>query len=356
MKDNYFANRAIDVNEKIKEVRKTLPSFANEFFMGIEHRTSPLTRLNYAHDLKTFFNFLYGETEDFYNYNKETFTINDLNRVEALHIEQFISYLSAYRVDGRTYTNNQSAKSRKLACIRTFFKYFYNKDKLTRDVASKVAMPKINTKPIIKLEVNEMQNLLDEVDNARHMSNQEKAFHSKTRLRDIAIISLFLGTGIRISELVGLNVEDIDFYNSAFIVTRKGGNQEILYFNEDVSLALLEYVENRFELLDEAHKDESALFISLQHNRISLRAVENLVKKYAHIASPLKKITPHKLRSTFGTNLYKKTNDIYVVAEMLGHKDVNVTKKHYADTSEQIKRKAISQVVLRDNSKQDNKN
>lgn len=351
MKENYFTNRAMDVNDKIKEVRKLLPSFVSEFFMGIENRTSPLTRLNYAHDLKTFFNFLYSETEDFYNYNKDKFTINDLDRVETIHIEQFVSYLNAYRSDGKIYTNSQSAKSRKLACIRTFFKYYYNKDKLSRDVASKVSMPKINTKPIIKLEENEMQNLLDEVDDARHLSNQEKAFHSKTRLRDIAIISLFLGTGIRISELIGLNVEDIDFHNSAFIVTRKGGNQEILYFNDDVSLALLEYVENRYNLLDEAHANENALFLSLQHKRISLRAVENLVKKYAAIASPLKKITPHKLRSTFGTNLYKKTNDIYVVAEMLGHKDVNVTKKHYADTSEQIKRKAIAQMTLRDEEK-----
>ena len=91
-------------------------------------------------------------------------------------------------------------------------------------------------------------------------------------------------------------------------------------------------------------EDENAMFISLQNKRISIRAVENLVKKYAQIASPLKKISPHKLRSTFGTNLYKETRDIYIVADVLGHKDVNTTKKHYAAISEDM-RKSVADVI-----------
>lgn len=91
-------------------------------------------------------------------------------------------------------------------------------------------------------------------------------------------------------------------------------------------------------------EEENAMFISLQNKRISVRAVENLVKKYAQVASPLKKISPHKLRSTYGTNLYKETKDIYIVADVLGHKDVNTTKKHYAAISEDM-RKNIAEIV-----------
>ena len=85
--------------------------------------------------------------------------------------------------------------------------------------------------------------------------------------------------------------------------------------------------------------------------RISIRAVENLVQKYSKIVTPLKKISPHKLRSTYGTQLYRETQDIYVVADVLGHKDVNTTKKHYAAISEDIRRSVAGKVKLRDDHK-----
>lgn len=339
-KDNYFDNRKIKVEEKLREVKKLLPKFCNEFFIGIETQTTPLTRLNYAFDLKTFFYYLSSETAIFNNYNIYDFTLNDLQKVDTGDIEAFISYLSYYKVNDKVYTNAIESKARKLATVRSLFKYFFNKNKLECDVASKVLMPKKHEKPIIRLDINEVDDILEKVESGEGLTPKQKAFHFKTKLRDTAILTLFLGTGIRISELVGLNLDDIDFYNSAFKVTRKGGNQEILYFNDEVSLAILEYIESR-----ESFEDK-ALFCSLQNKRISIRSVENLVQKYAKIISPLKKITPHKLRSTFGTNLYNETNDIYVVAEMLGHKDINVTKKHYAAISEDIKRVASKKVKL----------
>lgn len=341
--NNYFDKRKLEVTRKLRAIIQELPPLCYEFFIGIENRTSPLTRLNYAHDLRNFFNFLFAEINEFKGLDKDSFTLAHLNAVTATHIELFVSYLSAYEQNGKIYTNDENGKSRKLACVRSLFKYFYNKDKLSENVAAKVAMPKLHEKGIVKLENNEVERLLDEVESAISLTKRQQSYHEKTKLRDIAIITLFLNTGIRISELIGLNVSDIDFYDSAFSVTRKGGNREILYFNDEVALALSEYMEWRASILPEGI-DEQALFLSLQKRRISLRAVENLVKKYAEIASPLKKISPHKLRSTFGTNLYRNTKDIYIVAEFLGHKDINITKKHYADTSEQIKRRAASMV------------
>ncbi|HEY8419327.1 MAG TPA: tyrosine-type recombinase/integrase, partial [Clostridia bacterium] len=153
--------------------------------------------------------------------------------------------------------------------------------------------------------------------------------------------------GIRISELVGLNIEDIDFDSNAFTVIRKGGNSTILYFSDEVAAALKKYLEQRLNLED-VPKEERALFLSIQNKRISVRAVQNLVTKYARIVSPLKKITPHKLRSTFGTELYRATGDIYIVADVLGHSDVNTTKKHYAAIDTDIRKNAVRKVILRD--------
>ena len=134
------------------------------------------------------------------------------------------------------------------------------------------------------------------------------------------------------------------------MVTRKGGNQETLAFGPEVRDALLAYLEERKTVIPLAG-NETAFFLSIQRKRITPRAVENLVKKYAKLTTPLKKITPHKLRSTYGTNLYKETGDIYLVADVLGHKDVNTTRKHYADIDQERKRSARNKVTLREGSR-----
>ena len=202
------------------------------------------------------------------------------------------------------------------------------------------------------MDTDEVSQLLDEVESGANLpSARQEAFHEKTKVRDVAIITLFLGTGIRISELVGLNVSDLDFNINGFKVTRKGGNQSILYFSQEVADALIAYLNERS--LDPSLDDEPALFLSLQKKRMSVRSVEKLVKKYAKLITPLKHITPHKLRSTYGTELYRETGDIYVVAEVLGHRDINTTKKHYAAISDDIKRSAAQKVTLRDKKKKD---
>ena len=166
------------------------------------------------------------------------------------------------------------------------------------------------------------------------------------------MLTLFLGTGIRISECVGLNTEDVDFRNLSIRITRKGGNQTVLFINDEIAEALDSYCNN--ERLEMKGADSPALFLSLQGKRITTRAVQLLVKKYASIITPLKHITPHKLRSTYGTNLYRETGDIYLVADVLGHKDVNTTRKHYAAMAEENRRLAAQSIKLRDkNSKGD---
>ena len=226
------------------------------------------------------------------------------------------------------------------------FKFFFMREKISVDNAAKVSLPKLHEKEIIRLEADEVVNLLNCADSGTGMSGHQKAYHDKTKLRDVAILTLFLGTGIRISELVGLNNEDIDFHTNSFKITRKGGNQAVLYFSDEVAEAIAHYIAAKEEDKN-VPEGEPALFLSLKQKRISIRAVENLVKKYSKIVTPLKKISPHKLRSTYGTQLYRETQDIYVVADVLGHKDVNTTKKHYAAISEDIRRSVAGKVRLR---------
>lgn len=346
--ESFYDERNKDVTIRIRELRKELPPFCDEFFIGIENRTTPLTRLGYAYDLRIFFNFVLSEIREFRSYNLDTFSLSELDRITQTHIEAFLDYLSFYRFNGKEYKNDERAKSRKLSTIRAFFKYFFNKNKLASNVASKVPTPKIHEKEIIRLDVDEVAKLLDEVEFGDKLTERQQGYHKKNKLRDLAMITLLLGTGIRVSECVGLDLNDIDFKNNSFTVTRKGGNRKILYFPKEVAAALREYLQEDRLLADV--KDEPALFLSLQNKRMTVRAAEITVKKYSKLITPLKKITPHKLRSTYGTNLYRETQDIFVVAEVLGHKDVNTTKRHYAAMSEDILRSAAKITVLRENS------
>ncbi len=347
MESNYFKQRDEENILKLRHMRlHDLPEFCSEFFLGIEPYTTPLTRLGYARDLKVFFQFLSNEVRTFLDKKPEDYTYEDLDKITVTHLEHFLEYLTLYKIDGKTYRNGEKARSRKLSSVRKMLKYFFKKDRIKSNVAEKIDSPKLHQGEIIRLEVDEVVKLLDLTEDGNKLTKMQKGFHKHTKVRDHAMLSLFLGTGIRISECVGLNIEDIDFDNNSFRITRKGGNRVVLYFNDEVADALKLYMNQRLNM-KEVDKTERALFLSLQNRRISVRAVEKLVKKYSLVIAPLKHITPHKLRSTFGTNLYRETGDIYVVADVLGHKDVNTTRKHYAAISDDIRRSAATKVKLR---------
>lgn len=342
---NYYAKRNIQDIDRTDLLLDDLPPFCADYFIGIEATTSSQTRLKYAYDLRIFFDFLCKK-----KFRKKTpldLNLEDLEQVNNYDIEMFLSYLSHYRFNGKQLSCDERAKARKLSAVRAVFKYFFCHGLIEVDNAAKVRTPKLHEKEIIRLEADEVSNLIGAAESGQGLSKHASGYHSKTKTRDIAILTLFLGTGIRISELVGLDNESIDFATNSFIVTRKGGNHAILYFSDEVAYALKEYVAEKTND-PKIPTNEHAFFLSLQYKRINVRSVEILVKKYSKIVTPLKKITPHKLRSTYGTRLYNETGDIYIVADVLGHKDVNTTKKHYAAISENNRRKVASAVRLRD--------
>ena len=227
------------------------------------------------------------------------------------------------------------------------YHYFFNSELIDRDVAALIPMPKRHEKAIIRLEPNEVAKLLDQVEDGTGLTKSQLRFHEKTKVRDTALLTLLLGTGIRVSECVGLDLNDVNFDDGGIKVHRKGGYDAIVYFGEEVEAALRAYLSQR-KNITAAEGSENALFLSLQNKRITVRAVEKLVKKYAQTVTTLKKITPHKLRSTYGTSLYRETGDIYLVADVLGHKDVNTTRRHYAAIEEDRRRKAANIVKLRE--------
>ena len=348
MADNYYDDRNLACNLRLQALIEELPEFCRDFFIYIESRTTAMTRLNYGFDLRLFFRFLLEKYKYFQKYKLiSEITLEDMATVNEQHVIAYVYTLNNYKFDGMVsyQKNGDQGKSRKLSVIKSFIKYLYKTNKIPNDFTAKIDAPKIRDKAIIRLDQDEVVDLLTTVEDMPCSTKKQNDFYQITRVRDIAIITLFLGTGIRISELVGLNIESINFDKNEFLVVRKGGKESILYFNDEVHDALYAYMLERMRMTP-CPGHEHALFLSIQNKRIGVRAVEKMVKKYAQQVTPLKHITPHKLRSTFGTQLYGATGDIYVVAEVLGHSDVNTTRKHYAAMSEHIKRSAAQKVVL----------
>lgn len=348
MENTNYHDNLNNVNTlKLRQLQNSLPPFCKDFFLGIKDTTSTRTRLAYAYDLRIFFEYLKENNPTLSSMNVRDFKINILEDVTASDIIEYMDHVSYYEKDDEVFTNEERGKQRKLASLRSMYKFFYKMEKIDKNPAALVDMPKLHKKEIIRLDPGEVAMLLDNIEHGENMTKKQLEYHDKTKVRDLALITLLLGTGIRVSECVGLDINNVDFRNNGILVRRKGGYEEVVYFGDEVEKALKDYLEQRLHTVPESGH-ENALFLSLQNKRLSVRSVEKLVKKYALTVTTVKKITPHKLRSTFGTNLYQETGDIYLVADVLGHKDVNTTKKHYAAQNEERRRKAANIIKLRE--------
>lgn len=348
MKEKAYHEKVNNRNElHLRELCEKLPIFCKQFFIGMESTTSSRTRIAYAYDLGIFFEYIHENNPVYQKMDIRNFPLQMLDELKPMDIEEYLMYLKYYVKDGVEHSNDERSLKRKLSSLKSFYNYYYRNELITQNPASIVKMPKLHEKNIVRLDVDEVAILLDEVESGEKLTKRQQVYHERTKVRDLAILTLMLGTGIRVSECVGLDINDVDFKNNGIKIHRKGGQEVIVYFGDEVCEALLNYMEEREQKTPlEGHTN--ALFLSLQNKRISVRSVENLVKKYSRLVTNLKNITPHKLRSTYGTNLYRETGDIYLVADVLGHKDVNTTKKHYAALEDERRRKAAQYVRLRD--------
>lgn len=345
---SYHEQEDIENTKRIRGILKELPPFCTDFFRGIEPRTSARTRLAYAYDLKTFFDFLKQANPELKSKKLRDLPLSLLDEIKLMDLEEYMEYLKCYSTEKREdLMNTERGIMRKVSTVKSFYNYFYRTERIQNNPASLLQLPKIHEKEIIRLDVDEVARFLDEVEDGECLTEKQKAYHAKTKLRDLAMMTLLLGTGLRVSECVGLNINDVDFRNGGLRIHRKGGKEVIVYFGAEVEYALQDYLSEREHIVPEEGSEE-ALFLSMQRKRINVRSVEKMVKKYAQLVTPLKKITPHKLRSTYGTNLYRETGDIYLVADVLGHSDVNTTKKHYAALEDERRRSVRNKVQLRE--------
>ena len=347
-KVTYHEQTDVENTLRLRDVLKTLPPFCRDFFRAIEPRTTTKTRISYAYDIRIFFQFLLEQNPAFRDWSIDAFTVDVLDQLTAVDLEEYEEYLKVYQAGDKTETNGERGLKRKMSSLRSFYAYYFKREMIHTNPTVLVDVPKIHQKSIIRLEADEVALLLDYIEHGGDdLTGQKKVYYEKTKDRDLALVTLLLGTGVRVSECVGLDIEDVDFKNNGIKVTRKGGNEMVVYFGPEVEKALKNYLEVRKNIIPvEGH--EHALFYSTQRKRIGVQAVENLVKNYARQVTTTKKITPHKLRSTYGTALYQETGDIYLVADVLGHKDVNTTKKHYAALDDSRRRQAATAVKLRE--------
>lgn len=343
---------------RLRELLEKMPPFCTDYFRGIAGSKGERTRVGYCRNIYTFLQYITHVNPLYKNTEIKNLPISVLEEMTPADIDEYKEYLRYYEIDGVAYHNSETTIARNLSAISNMYGFFNKRQAIQNNPLTAVERPKLHDKVIVALDQEQIFSLMDVVENPENMSNRQKKLHDSTVDRDRAIISVFLGTGMRVSELVGLDLDDIDFKNQTFRVVRKGGNEDFVYFGEEIYDALVSYLtidddteeiksKSPRELLLKDNSDEKALFLSLRGTRIAVRSVQELVKKYSKMIQTNKKITPHKLRSTYGTALYRETGDIYLVAEVLGHKDVNTTKKHYADQSNENRRRAANAVSLK---------
>lgn len=347
---SYREQEKIENTVKLREFLKELPPYVKDYFRAKEPTTSDKTRLSYAYDLRVFFRFLKESNPALKGKSICDISLADLSSLKPVDFEEFEEFLKAYQTaDGRLETNSRVGIARKMSCLRSFYEYLCKRQLVPYNPVRMVDMPRVKEKAIIQLDPDEVATLLDHIENYGNQLSGVQLYHyNKQKYRDLAIVTLLLGTGVRVSECVGLNISDIDFKNNGIRILRKGGNEMVVYFGEEVEKALKDYLDLSRNGITPLAGHEDALFLSGQRKRISVDAVEKMVKKYCSAVS-VKTITPHKLRSTYGTALYRETGDIYLVADVLGHADVNTTKKHYARLTDDRRRAASKAVILREN-------
>ena len=318
-----------------------LPDFCRDFFIGTSTINTQRTQIRYAYNLKLFFTYLKEELDI------KEITLDVMNNLVPKDIENYLFYTTSYTDNEGNIRQNQAiTKSNKLSSLRSLYKYLYTHNMVQTNPALLVNTTKVRKKEIVTLSPDEITKIMDKINSGQGLSKKQLKFADKTRYRDIAIFTLLLTTGIRVSELVNINLSDISFESCEIRIIRKGLKEQIIYMSDEAEKALRDYLDFERANLVGTQYNLDALFISLKHQRISVRAVENLVAKFTSSDVTVKHITPHKLRSTFGSTLYNETSDIYLTAAVLGHENINTTSKYYSRMDKQKIRSARNIVKI----------
>ena len=332
--------------QRTKNTIRDLPPYVNTYINSRFASTSAQTMQQYAYSIRRFFVWLQESVPHLHNKPMSEITCDDLSLLTARDIEEFMIYLQT----GKN-KNSRAGVAQKIAAVGSLFKYLYRHDDISADPFAKIERPKlVQDKRIIYLTDDECVLLMDTIEfGSPNIPNHQMAYLEKTRCRDLAITTLMLDTGVRLSECIGLDIEDVNLRERKIQVYRKGGKYQYLPINEEVAEILEQYITERKNVCVSDKEDVKALFLSMRNNRISRLAIEQMIRKYALYAGITKPITPHKLRKTYGTALYRKTRDIYLTANALGHENVATTSRHYVDDNAESLREVANEISVRKN-------
>lgn len=333
-----------------EEIESELPNFMRSYFMYLKGNVLPKTRLAYLHDVKFFCNYLINSGMSNAKETKDI-SILEFRGITASDVNVFIDYCRKYRVeDGDNiyiYENNNKTLARKKSSVSVLFKQLYRDQLLEKNITdgfNPIKVQKASEREIKALQDDEVMIMLDAVTTGTGLTNHELVYWERTKLRDKAILMLFLTYGLRLSELQQLNISSINFTRGEFKIYRKRGKESIMPLNQSVTMVLHDYINDerpKEDGIPEEHRD--ALFLSLQGKRMTERQIRELVKKYTSIAMQTSRdggYSPHKLRATAATSLIGRGNSIYDVAALLDHEQVTTTQL-YAAHKKNVKRDLV---------------
>lgn len=314
--------------------RENNPSYVNSFLdysITILNK-SPNSVKEYNYDINNFLKYMMihlkiTKEDDYDKIDVSNFSINDLKKITLEDIHSYISHLA---IENRL---KPATRARKISTLRIFFKYLATKEKiLDVNPAQDLETPKLDKRMPKYLSLEQSQKLLK-------VSDDE---NNRNYKRDFAITTLFLNCGLRLSELVGININDIDFDENKMTVIGKGNKERVIYLNKSCINAIKDYLSSRPApslIKRDSKSSEKALFLSEQKKRISNRTVQFIINKELKLAGlDSKKLSVHKLRHTAATLMYQYGNvDIRALQELLGHQSISTTEIYTHVSNEQVR-------------------
>ena len=306
--------------DRIIEKLKNSPLIMTDYYYHLTGAgRSPMTSYNYLINVMSFVEFIYRNNipNDFYKH------------IRPVHINRYIASLRTREISGKTERTSDSFRAVQWSALNSFFQFLIP-EHIKENPVAYTSRPKMKDKPnVTYLTEEEITKLLKYVE-----------FNASNRFvnRDLCWLKLGFSTGLRVSAILQIDIDDIDFENNQIRVTEKGDYDEYIMFGENLKKQLLACIRDRKYIC--GNVSTNALFISQVGNRLSVDMLSKLLKQYAKNVTK-KKITPHVMRHSCATNLYEKTGDIYLCSKQLNHKNVATTMR-YAEISREKQREATN--------------
>ncbi|OPJ57162.1 tyrosine-type recombinase/integrase [Alkalithermobacter paradoxus] len=337
--------------EKCIHIQNSLPGFMKDYFIYLKNAVATSTRLAYLEDILFFCNYLVNETDIICSDNIKDITLEEFNKIKSRDVNIFLGeYCSRYYKQTKktvlVFENHNRALARKKASIVSMFKYLYRSEQLKNNITdgfNPIKLPKPQPDAIKRLEIDEVAKMIDAVEKGEGLTEKEKVYWSKTKLRDKAVLLMFVTYGLRLSELQQLNISSFNFSRGEFKIYRKRNKEVLMPLNKTCETAILDYINNERANTSYTSDEEDPLFLSMQNKRMTTRAIRELVKKYTSIAMGTTKdngYSPHKLRATAATSLIQYGFSIYDVQNLLDHDNVTTTQL-YAAHKKNVKREIV---------------